>query len=1105
MADPDQLKSIFLAALAVPTDRRAALLDERCGGDGVLREQVERLLAVGARAGGFMNSPTAEMASPTGRVIARGSRVGSYKLLEQIGQGAFGTVYLAEQQQPFVRRVALKVLRADLVGRDVLARFEAERQALAMMDHPHIAKILDAGEDGEGRPYFAMDLVVGCSITEYCDEQRLGIRERLELFEQVCLATQHAHSRGVMHRDIKPSNILVSTRDGRPHATMIDFGIAKATQARLTEKTLATAFRAFVGTPQYMSPEQASGSLDIDTRTDVYSLGVLLYELITGQTPFADRPLEKIGLVELLRVIREVEPDRPSTRLSRLPHQDPTRDGSSLAIPSVSDTARETALGPSPEPVLGREPASATPTLEQVARFRREDPSRLAGAIRGELDWIVMKAIDKDRARRYLTASALGADVRRFLDGQPISAAPPSRTYKLRKFAQQNRVVAGLAVVSVLTLVGMVVLLGVWLRAEQVNNQELEKRRAELDRAQTQMMQERDAARRERARAEVATRVAEESRDEARRESYLANIRAAELAASRNERAILREALDGCDESLRGWEWTYLAAHADDATRTLAAGRAGVRFVVPSPDGLRSLCATQDLGLSLIDPQSGATFPFPKAALDQSMVAGGFAAEGARVITISADGNVRTWNTATMTEREPLLTPGSYRVLCGAVSPNGRIVVVGCSDGSVRRVETSRSRAEERHPVFSSPIRRVAFSGDSDRIAVGAADGSIAVVDLRTGKASSTSRLVDAPVTALAFAPNGKSVAASWMGGTTLLLDPAKGARVRDLPTAFEVNLDLAFAPDSRRLAVADGMNVLLYDVDTGLELAQFRGHDSAVTSVTFVGPATLLAGAADGKLRWFDPREGRDTRRFFGTLTSGRRSISPDGSRLVLVRGGRIEVRDTATGRVVADFQTPGVDSGAASFTPDGKRVVVWDAGGEAGKSWTGRGVVLDAWTGEIVSRLAPVAEILPNDATTGGGYHAAAFDPDGRSIAFPAPGWRTRAEVHRQTGPSPPAASRSCPPDPRRSSRARSFRARLRWRGNRPGTSGCPPAARRPRRGSGGRRGGKGRAPPRGTTEGFLSGGKNKITKVQTVDVGKGGIIRVKAESKLGGVLSP
>ena len=412
---PSSDETLFAAALARSPTERAAFLDGACGGDVARREKILGLLrAHGEAEQKFLRTGArANPAAPT--APAAGERIGRYKLLQNIGEGGCGTVYMAEQEEPVRRRVALKVIKLGMDTREVIARFDAERQALALMDHPNIAKVLDAGATGAGRPYFVMELVRGLPITRFCDEKSLAAPARIELFIKVCQAVQHAHQKGIIHRDIKPSNILVTLHDGIPTPKVIDFGIAKATQGKLTDATLFTAFEQFIGTPAYMSPEQAEMSgLDVDTRSDIYSLGVLLYELLTGRPPFDPKTLVAAGLDEIRRIIREVEPPRPSTRLSTLNEAD-----------------RET-----------------------VARQRSIPPNQLSTLLRGDLDWIVMRCLEKQCTRRYETANDLAADLLRHLSHEPVTARPPNTVYVLRKLFRRHRlaVVAGAAVVAALVI-----------------------------------------------------------------------------------------------------------------------------------------------------------------------------------------------------------------------------------------------------------------------------------------------------------------------------------------------------------------------------------------------------------------------------------------------------------------------------------------------------------------------------------------------------------------------------------------------------------------------------------------------------------------------------
>ncbi len=460
-----RIEELFQRAADLPREERDAFLDRECQGQPELRDRLQALLERherGESLGGMLLDGGTPPSEGSGTVIGR------YKLLQHIGDGGFGSVYMAEQTEPVMRKVALKIIKLGMDTRQVVARFEAERQALALMDHPSIAKVLDGGATETGRPYFVMELVRGISITEYCDQNNLSTRERLELFIEVCQAIQHAHQKGVIHRDLKPSNVLVTLHDGRPVPKVIDFGIAKAMHGRLTEKTLFTEFRQFIGTPAYMSPEQAEMSgLDIDTRTDIYSLGVLLYELLTGTTPFDTKALLEAGYGELQRMIRELEPPRPSVRIS-------------------------------------------TQGSAEIARHRRLDVHALSRLLRGDLDWIAMKALEKDRSRRYATASEFAEDVRRHLRDEPVQAGPPGAAYRVRKFLARNRAAVGWAATIVLALLAGIagttwgLLEASRKRDEAVRNRQLaEERLIDVQRASQEASAQRN----------LAQEAAEEARD----------------------------------------------------------------------------------------------------------------------------------------------------------------------------------------------------------------------------------------------------------------------------------------------------------------------------------------------------------------------------------------------------------------------------------------------------------------------------------------------------------------------------------------------------------------------------------------------------------------
>ncbi|MGA2257702.1 MAG: protein kinase, partial [Thermoguttaceae bacterium] len=547
--DTARAKSLFLAAADIvdPADR-ATYLDRECGGDAELRARVEELLRAND-AVPLPPLPAEDAIRPPGSPDATqdyhdpSARVGQviagrYKLLEEIGEGGMGTVFMAQQAAPVKRAVAVKIVKPGMNSKAVLARFEAERQALALMDHPNIARVLDAGTTESGRPFFVMELVKGIPITQYCDQHKLTVRQRLELFVPVCQALQHAHQKGVIHRDLKPSNVLVALYDDRPVPKVIDFGVAKATGQSLTDKTLMTGFGVVVGTPEYMSPEQANlNNLDIDTRSDVYSLGVLLYELLTGTTPVDRKSLGKAAVLEVLRIVREYEAPRPSTKLS-----------SSDALPSI-------------------------------ATNRNIEPARLTRLMEGELDWILLKALEKDRSRRYESANGFARDIQHFLAGEPVQAAPPSTSYRLKKFLKRNKRQVTAAALILLALTAGTVVSSFFAadsyrqarlareQAEIARENEI-KARSEKERADEKAAEaDRNAKRADQsaAQATAARRDAEQKADAEGRAKALAEGR---LYASRIllARAVLDQgqfgqvsrALQNAAGQQRGWEWNYL-------------------------------------------------------------------------------------------------------------------------------------------------------------------------------------------------------------------------------------------------------------------------------------------------------------------------------------------------------------------------------------------------------------------------------------------------------------------------------------------------------------------------------------------------------------------
>ena len=569
-------EALFRAAVELPPDKRPAFLDAMCEGDAALRQRLEALLAAHEPAREFVNSPAPARGEKKTMVVSLppteepGASIGRYKILEKVGEGGFGIVYVAEQREPVKRRVALKIIKLGMDTRQVVARFEAERQALAMMDHPNIAKVLDAGATDAGRPYFVMELVRGIKMTEYCDQNKLSTKERLDLFIKVCQAIQHAHQKGVIHRDIKPSNILVTLHDGVPVPKVIDFGIAKATQQELTDKTLYTQLQQFIGTPAYMSPEQAEMSgLDIDTRSDIYSLGVLLYELLTGRTPFDAKELMSLGIDAMRKTIREKEPVRPSTKVATLQGEE------------LSTTA---------------------------ARHSVEAP-KLISLLRGDLDWIVMKCLEKDRTRRYETANGLAADLKRHLNNEPVVARPPSTAYRFQKAFRRNKIMfaAGTAIAAAL-LVGIIASTWQSVRATRAKHEAL------AAKAQAVAAQASESVQRQKAEANAQQALAAQAEETKLREQAQAEELAARQRAYASDMNVAAEAFAGNNlgraldllnrqrpqpgqKDLRGWEWRYLWQQTrSDATFTLCQESSEIFSLAVSPDGSLLAAGMRDQG-----------------------------------------------------------------------------------------------------------------------------------------------------------------------------------------------------------------------------------------------------------------------------------------------------------------------------------------------------------------------------------------------------------------------------------------------------------------------------------------------------------------------------
>jgi serine/threonine protein kinase/WD40 repeat protein len=830
-------ETIFAQALELESAaERAAFLGRACGDDRALRAEVEALLRVAARTGDLLDLPEGVSAIDRTGTERTGAGIGPYKLRQEIGEGGFGVVFTAEQQEPVRREVALKIIKPGMASRQVIARFEAERQVLAMMDHPNIAKVHDAGMTECGRPYFVMELVKGVPITAYCDDYNLTPRERLGLMIPVCQAVQHAHQKGVIHRDLKPSNVLVARYDDEPVPKVIDFGVAKATGPVLAERTTLTQDGQLVGTLEYMSPEQAAfNALDVDTRSDIYALGVLLYELLTGSTPFQKKGVGEAAFDEMLRIIREEEPQKPSSRLS------------------------------------------ATEELPRIAARRGTEPARLGRLVKGELDWIVMKALEKDRARRYETANGLAMDLQRYLADEPVVACPPTARYRLRKFVRRNKGPVVTACLVALALVGGIIgtTWGLLRATDQLFETLLNQARA--GRFSRQMGQRLDSL----AAVDLAARIRHDNRlrDEAIAAMALPDVRRVPIRCS---------SPPGTTAVAYGGQYR-LYARADTQgvisirsipddreIRRIDSGPIMENYLYFSPDERFLLSLGEGHTLRVWRVADG-----QRALPDDLRGFWGpaFSQDGRR-LAVGQQQWALCFDLATGREVKRWRLPTTACTM--AFHPDNAKLAVGYSSSQVASVYDAASGALLTDlPVGAMRGQVVAWHPDGVRLAVAGSDPRIQIWDVAARRPVATLAGHVMNVTQLTFHPEGGLLASHSWDGVLRLWEPSTGRPLLQLP--LTIDSPLRFSGDGRWLGAAQ------HDEQADLlEVTSSRVYRTLVTSAG-IGKGAYTPGdiSPDGRLLAVSAVEGMEPGVRLWDLLSGRELAAlPAGTNFVCFDG---------------------------------------------------------------------------------------------------------------------------------------------------------------------------------------------------------------------------
>jgi eukaryotic-like serine/threonine-protein kinase len=937
-------KEIFEKAIKIESQaERDEFIKRVCSeNQGLFRRVTELHAAHEAESDSLQGKSSDNVIIPdeAGMAVVVGSVIGRYKLLEKIGDGGFGVVWAAEQKEPVRRRVALKIIKQGMDTQQVVARFEAERQALALMDHANIAKVFDAGATETGRPYFVMELVKGITITRYCDQEGLGTKERLDLFIKACHAIQHAHQKGIIHRDIKPSNIMVTLHDGVPVPKVIDFGIAKATQRELTEKTIYTQYSQFIGTPAYMSPEQAEMSgLDIDTRSDIYSMGVLLYELLTGSTPFDSMELMNSGLDEMRRIIREREPERPSTKLSK------TRVAAEVARFKLNDEEREKVAPPS------RRPLPPIPS---------------------DLDWIVMKCLEKDRTRRYDSANGLAADIKCHLNDEPVTACPPTTAYRFQKAFRRNKLVftAGASVAAAL-LIGMSVSTWQTFAAWEAQRQ-TDLARQDAEQKQTE--------------AETFREEADTAREATEYAKYISQVRLAAANLEQGNHRTAQDVLLATAPEHRNWEWGHLVNEAwppaDDPDSWSVRSREPDESVAAFWGG-----STSRAIVSLNFKEAATAHPIASSK------------DGKRVFT-AADGKVHVWGARTGVEMDRISVSDGF-IISFAMSHADSFVAAGDTGGITRLVDVETHEILWTHSrPDRKPIHLVWFSTNDRYVVVGYFGGAIDVLDAKSGRPFPGITRPDKEVTSLQFLPDGKEVISASRDGSVRVWElntgrevgetkfapylGTKGVRVqainpknlnevatgdydgavflwdrvtgKKLAPDFRKGVDeishLSFSNDGSCLLVVEGeKRIRVLDRASGTELAVIRSANEFLCVALSPDNERILTASASGRSQIWAPvltkSDGTDTLGRAHNDIVAQAAFSSDGSRIVTASFDKTaKVWDMASQKLLVVFREHTNEVIKADFSPDGRRVVSVDSRGVS-RVW-------DSLTGEEIFHQA-------------------------------------------------------------------------------------------------------------------------------------------------------